>query len=74
MDEILTAEAGQVQQRARVNDIRKMEHHDLVFIMVDTDFFKEVSVWTIETACPPDINATAASPLASAHTTNKIDG
>ena len=46
MDEILTAEAGQVlrnYQRARGNDIRKMDHRDLVFIMVDMDFFKEVN-------------------------------
>jgi len=46
MEEILTAEAGQVlrnYQRARGNDIRKMDHRDLVFIMVDMDFFKEVN-------------------------------
>jgi hypothetical protein len=51
-----------------------MNHRDLVLIIVDMDFFKEVNVWTIETACPPDINATAPSPLASAHAANKIDG
>jgi diguanylate cyclase (GGDEF)-like protein len=46
MEEILTAEAGQVlrnYQRARGSDIRKMDHRDLVFIMVDMDFFKEVN-------------------------------
>jgi diguanylate cyclase (GGDEF)-like protein len=46
MEQILTAEAGQVlrnYQRARGGDIRKMDHRDLVFIMVDRDFFKEVN-------------------------------
>src|SRR3974390_257163 len=46
LEEILTAEAGQVlrnYERARGNDIRKMDHRDLVFIMVDMDFFKEVN-------------------------------
>lgn len=46
MDEILAAEAGQVlrnYERARGSDIRKMDHRDLVFIMVDVDFFKEVN-------------------------------
>jgi len=46
MEEILIAEAGQVlrnYQRARGSDIRKMDHRDLVFIMVDVDFFKEVN-------------------------------
>jgi diguanylate cyclase (GGDEF)-like protein len=46
MEEILTAEAGQVlrnYQRARGVDIRKMDHRDLVFIMVDVDFFKQVN-------------------------------
>ncbi len=46
MEEILTAEAGQVlrnYQRARGSGIRKMDHRDLVFIMVDVDFFKEVN-------------------------------
>jgi diguanylate cyclase (GGDEF)-like protein len=46
MEEILTAEAGQVlrnYQRARGDDIRKMDHRDLVFVMVDMDFFKEVN-------------------------------
>ena len=46
LEEILTAEAQQVlrnYQRARGSDIRKMDHRDLVFIMVDMDFFKEVN-------------------------------
>ena len=46
LEEILTAEAGQVlrnYQRARGGDIRKVDHRDLVFIMVDVDFFKEVN-------------------------------
>jgi diguanylate cyclase (GGDEF)-like protein len=46
LEEILTAEAGQVlrnYQRARGGGIRKMDHRDLVFIMVDVDFFKEVN-------------------------------
>jgi len=46
MDEILTAEAGQVMrnyERARVIDICKLDHRDLVFIMVDVDFFKQVN-------------------------------
>jgi diguanylate cyclase (GGDEF)-like protein len=46
LEEILTAEAGQVlrnYQRARGSGIRKMDHRDLVFIMVDMDFFKEVN-------------------------------
>jgi diguanylate cyclase (GGDEF)-like protein len=46
LEEILTAEAGQVlrnYQRASGSDIRKMDHRDLVFIMVDMDFFKEVN-------------------------------
>lgn len=46
LEEILTAEAGQVlrnYQRARGADIRKMDHRDLVFLMVDVDFFKEVN-------------------------------
>jgi diguanylate cyclase (GGDEF)-like protein len=46
LEEILTAEAGQVlrnYQRARGADIRKMDHRDLVFIMVDVDFFKQVN-------------------------------
>jgi diguanylate cyclase (GGDEF)-like protein len=46
LEEIITAEAGQVlrnYQRARGGDIRKLDHRDLVFIMVDMDFFKEVN-------------------------------
>jgi len=46
LEEILPAEAGQVlrnYQRARGGDIRKMDHRDLVFIMVDVDFFKQVN-------------------------------
>jgi len=46
LEEILTSEAGQVlrnYQRARGGDIRKMDHRDLVFIMVDVDFFKQVN-------------------------------
>lgn len=46
LEEILAAEAGQVlrnYQRARVSDIHKMDHRDLVFIMVDVDFFKQVN-------------------------------
>ncbi len=46
LEEILIAEAEQVlrnYQRAHGSDIRKMDHRDLVFIMVDMDFFKEVN-------------------------------
>ena len=46
MEEILSAEAGQVlrnYQRARSSDIRKLDHRDLIFIMVDVDFFKQVN-------------------------------
>lgn len=46
LEEILTAESGQVlrnYERAQSGDIRKMEHRDLVFLMVDVDFFKEVN-------------------------------
>ena len=46
LEEILTAEAGQVlrnYERARGSDIRKLDHRDLVFLMVDMDFFKEVN-------------------------------
>ena len=46
LEEILTAEAGQVlrnYQRARGSDVKKMDHRDLVFLMVDMDFFKEVN-------------------------------
>ncbi len=46
LEEILTSEAGQVlrnYQRARGAEVRKMDHRDLVFIMVDVDFFKQVN-------------------------------
>jgi diguanylate cyclase (GGDEF)-like protein len=46
LEEILTAEAGQVlrnYQRAQGPGVRKMDHRDLVFIMVDMDFFKQVN-------------------------------
>ena len=46
LEEILSAESGQVlrnYERARSGDIRKMDHRDLVFLMVDVDFFKEVN-------------------------------
>jgi diguanylate cyclase (GGDEF)-like protein len=46
LEEILPAEAGQVlrnYQRARGSEVRKMDHRDLVFIMVDMDFFKKVN-------------------------------
>jgi diguanylate cyclase (GGDEF)-like protein len=46
LEEILTAEAGQVlrnYQRAEGSAVRKMDHRDLVFIMIDVDFFKEVN-------------------------------
>lgn len=46
LEEILPAEGGQVlrnYQRARGGNIRKVDHRDLVFIMVDMDFFKEVN-------------------------------
>lgn len=46
LEEILSAEAGQVlrnYQRARESNVKKMDHRDLVFLMVDMDFFKEVN-------------------------------
>jgi diguanylate cyclase (GGDEF)-like protein len=46
LEEILTAEAGQVlrnYERARGTEIRRPDHRDLVFIMVDVDFFKQVN-------------------------------
>jgi len=46
LEEILTAEAGQVlrnYERARGNEVKKMDHRDLVFLMVDVDFFKRVN-------------------------------
>jgi diguanylate cyclase (GGDEF)-like protein len=46
LEEIVTAEGGQVlrnYERTRGSGIRKLDHRDLVFIMVDVDFFKEVN-------------------------------
>ena len=46
LEEILAAEAGQVLRNyewARGSDTRKLDHRDLVFIMVDVDFFKQVN-------------------------------
>ena len=46
LEEILPAEAGQVlrnYQRTRGSGVRELDHRDLVFIMVDMDFFKEVN-------------------------------
>jgi len=46
LEEIVTAEAEQVLRnyhRVRGGDVRKVDHRDLVFIMVDMDFFKEVN-------------------------------
>ncbi len=46
LEEILTAEAGQVMrnyERARADEIWNMDHRDLVFLMVDVDFFKQVN-------------------------------
>src|SRR5580698_9371072 len=46
LEEILPAEAGQVlrnYQRTRGGNVRELDHRDLVFIMVDMDFFKEVN-------------------------------
>lgn len=46
LEEILASEAGQVvrnYERAHGGDIRKLDHRDLVFLMVDMDFFKEVN-------------------------------
>jgi len=46
LEEILISEAGQVlrnYQRAHGADIRKVDHRDLVFMMVDVDFFKQVN-------------------------------
>lgn len=46
LEEILPSEAGQVlrnYERAAGNEARKMDHRDLVFIMVDVDFFKQVN-------------------------------
>jgi diguanylate cyclase (GGDEF)-like protein len=46
LEEILPAEAGQVlrnYERAQGGDMRKPDRRDLVFIMVDVDFFKQVN-------------------------------
>jgi diguanylate cyclase (GGDEF)-like protein len=46
LEEILVAEAGQVMrnyERVRGQDGQTMDHRDLVFIMVDMDFFKQVN-------------------------------
>jgi diguanylate cyclase (GGDEF)-like protein len=46
LEEILGSESEQVLRnyaRARGSDIRKLDHRDLVFIMVDVDFFKQVN-------------------------------
>ena len=46
LEEILTSEAGQVlrnYERMSAGGIHNLEHRDLVFIMVDMDFFKEVN-------------------------------
>jgi diguanylate cyclase (GGDEF)-like protein len=46
LEEILPSEAGQVlrnYERARDGDLRRLDHRDLVFIMVDVDWFKEVN-------------------------------
>ncbi|MGA8866643.1 MAG: GGDEF domain-containing protein, partial [Candidatus Sulfotelmatobacter sp.] len=46
LEEILTAEAGQVlrnYERAQGSGVRAVDHRDLVFLMVDVDFFKEVN-------------------------------
>jgi len=46
LEEIVAAEAGQVlrnYERVREGDVRNLDHRDLVFIMVDVDFFKQVN-------------------------------
>ncbi len=46
LEEILAAEAGQVlrnYQGNRSHEVRGADHRDLVFIMVDMDFFKQVN-------------------------------
>jgi len=46
LEEILTAEAGQVMrhyERSRSNNPANMDHRDLIFLMVDVDFFKQVN-------------------------------
>jgi diguanylate cyclase (GGDEF)-like protein len=46
LEEILTAEASQVlrnYEREHGSGIRKPDHRDMVFLMVDVDFFKQVN-------------------------------
>jgi diguanylate cyclase (GGDEF)-like protein len=46
LEEILASEAGQVlrnYERLRGVNTRKLDHSDLIFIMVDVDFFKQVN-------------------------------
>jgi len=46
LEEILTAEAGQVlrnYERAHSSGDRGVDHGDLIFLMVDVDFFKDVN-------------------------------
>jgi diguanylate cyclase (GGDEF)-like protein len=46
LEEILTAEAAQVlrnYERAQTTEVNKLDHRDLVFLMVDVDFFKLVN-------------------------------
>jgi diguanylate cyclase (GGDEF)-like protein len=46
LEEILAAEAAQVLRnydRASTGEIRKLEHRDLIFLMVDVDYFKQVN-------------------------------
>ncbi len=46
LEEILPAESEQVlrnYERARGSDVLQLDHRDLIFIMVDMDFFKEVN-------------------------------
>jgi diguanylate cyclase (GGDEF)-like protein len=44
LEEILTAEAAQVLRNyERANEVNKLDHRDLVFLMVDVDFFKLVN-------------------------------
>jgi diguanylate cyclase (GGDEF)-like protein len=46
LEEVLGSESEQVLRnyaRASGSDVRKLDHRDLVFIMVDVDFFKQVN-------------------------------
>ena len=46
LEEILTSEAGQVlrnYERVSAGGVHALDHRDLIFIMVDMDFFKEVN-------------------------------